>query len=58
MDDFVLVTSSADAPDGGYEKSFSKMMTNSLLKAGVPVAEGLKQLCGPNGPSSEFWTVQ
>ena len=54
----MLVTSSADAPDGGYEKSFSKMMTNSLLKAGVPVAEGLKQLCGPNGPSSEFWTVQ
>ena len=42
MKKFVLVTSGAEAPDGGYQSSFAKLMIDSLHKAEVPVVRQLR----------------
>lgn len=54
-DDYVLLCSGADAPEGGYRASFAKVMSNALRNGGIPIKQGLKQLCGAAGPTSAFW---
>lgn len=53
--DYVLLCSGADNSEGGYNSSFAKVITDALLSKHVAVAQGLKCLTGPNGPSDTFW---
>lgn len=54
-DDYILVCSGADAPEGGYHASFAKLMSDTLRSNGFPIKQGLKQLCKAAGPTSSFW---
>ena len=54
-DDYILVCSGADAPEGGYHASFAKLMSDTLQSNGFPIKQGLKQLCKSTGPTNAFW---